>query len=227
MINMMPTRTAALKRRVAVSQQMRELGGTVEYLYWSARRTERFLNDNNIPIPQLTTTIASPARGWLPSLSRTVVDLGNRRPQIAKTIETALGQIAVNRFDGPSPIKYAKGTSPVVFGEFKTWDVKHERQPAVMFTAVDCEPEQAENWLLSAFSVAWITFLSMSWQLAPALMMGRLKRRWVSSSAPAVYNFIRSHGKQFDDLHYTPEQMARGGSEDSRWAGYVEGRWQG
>jgi hypothetical protein len=30
----------------------------------------------------------------------------------------------------------------------------------------------------------------------------------VSSSAPAVYNFIRSHGKQFDNLYYTPASMA-------------------
>ena len=187
---------------------MRELGGTVEYLYWPARRTERFLNDNNIPIPQLTTTIASPARGWLPSLSRTVVDLGNRRPQIAKTIETALGQIAVNRFDGPSPIKYAKGTSPVVFGEFKTWDVKHERQPAVMFTAVDYGRRGRELVAICLFG-SMDNFPEYVLAAGPGSDDGPFEEGWVSSSAPAVYNFIRSHGKQFDDLHYTPERMAR------------------
>jgi hypothetical protein len=31
---------------------------------------------------------------------------------------------------------------------------------------------------------------------------------WVSSSAPAVYNFIKSHGKQFDDPYLEPEEMA-------------------
>ena len=118
---------------------MGRLRGTVEYLYWSSRRTERFLNDNNLAVPQLTTTISSPGISWLPTFSRTVVDLGNRRPLIAKKIETALGQVAVSRFDGPRGITYAKGISPVIFGEFKNWDDREvlERQPALMFTAVD------------------------------------------------------------------------------------------
>jgi hypothetical protein len=43
----------------------------------------------------------------------------------------------------------------------------------------------------------------------PGSYVGPFEAGWVSSSAPAVYNFIRSRGKQFDDLHYTPERMAR------------------
>ena len=120
---------------------MGELGGVTQYLYWSSRRTERFLNDNNLPIPQLATTISSPSIRWLPTLSRTVVDLGNRRPLIAKKIETALGQVAVSRFDGPTGITYAKGLSPVVFGEFKNGSIR-------------------DQWLY-ACSAAWTTFLNM------------------------------------------------------------------
>lgn len=116
---------------------MGELGGTVEYLYWSARRTGRFIEDNNLATQQVTRTITSPALRWLPTLSRTATSSGSLRPQIARTIERALGQIAVTRFNAPGPIKYAKGTSAVVFGEFKTILVKPERQPALMFTAVD------------------------------------------------------------------------------------------
>jgi hypothetical protein len=188
-------------------EQMRELGGTVEYLYWSSRRTERFLNDNNISVPQLTTTIASPGRGWLPTFSRTVVDLGNRRPQIAKTIDAALGQMAVSRFDGPGPIKYAKGISPVVFGEFVTWGVEHERQPAVMFTVVDHGRRDKRSVAVCLFG-SMDNFPERVQTAGPAYDGGPFKEGWVSSSAPAVYDFIRSHGKQFDDLYYTPALMA-------------------
>lgn len=186
---------------------MRELGGTVEYLYWSARRTERFLNDNNIPVPQLTTTIASPGRGWLPTFSRTVVDLGNRRPQISKTIEAALGQMAVSRFDGPVPIRYAKSISPVVFGEFVTWGVEHERQPAVIFTVVDYDRRDKRSVAVCLFG-SMDNFPERVQTAGPGYDGGPLGEGWVSSSAPAVYNFIRSHGKQFDDLYYTPARMA-------------------
>jgi hypothetical protein len=186
---------------------MRELGGTVEYLYWSARRTERFLNDNDIPIPQLATTIASPGRGWLPTFSRTVVDLGNRRPQIAKTIEAALGQMAVSRFDGPGSIRYAKGISPVVFGEFVTWGVEHERQPAVIFTVADYDRRDKGSVAVCLFG-SMDNFPERVQAAGPAYDGGPLKEGWVSSSAPAVYNFIRSHGKQFDNLYYTPASMA-------------------
>jgi hypothetical protein len=186
---------------------MRELGGTVEYLYWSTRRTERFLNDNNIPVPQLSTTIASPGRGLLPTFSRTVVDLGNRRPQIAKKIEAALGQIAVRRFDGPSPIKYAKGTSPVVFGEFITWDVEHGRKPAVMFTAVDYDWQDRRSVAICLYG-SMDNFPEHVQAAGPGYDGGPLDEGWVSSSAPAVYNFIRSHGKQLDDPYYKPARMA-------------------
>jgi hypothetical protein len=32
---------------------MSELGGIVEYLYWPVRRTGRFIEDNNLVVPQL------------------------------------------------------------------------------------------------------------------------------------------------------------------------------
>jgi hypothetical protein len=118
-----------------------ELGETVEYLYGSSRRTGRFLEDNNIAIPQVTQTITSPAPRWLPTFSRSTTSSGSLRPQVAKAIERALGQIAVNRFNAPGPIQYAKGMSNVVFGEFKVYEFGTgrvpPRQPAVMFTAAD------------------------------------------------------------------------------------------
>ena len=188
---------------------MGELGGVTRYLYWSSRRTERFLNDNNIPIPQLTTAISSPAISWLPTFSRAVVDLGNRRPLIAKKIETALGQVAVNRFDGPSEITYAKGISPVVFGEFRSWNNLEDqvRQPALMFTAVDYDRKYPQSVAVCLFG-SMDNFPEYVQSAGSGYDGGPLREGWVSSSAPAVYDFIKSRGKQFDGMYYTAELMA-------------------
>lgn len=181
---------------------MGELGGTVEYLYWSARRTGRFIEDNNLAGPQVAWTITSPALRFLPTLSRTATSSGSLRPQIARTIERALGHIAVTRFNAPSPIKYAKGTSSVVFGEFKTWMVKPERQPAVMFTAVDYDRRDRGSVAICLYG-SMDNFLEYVQEAGPGFRDG-----WVSSSAPAVYNFIQSHGGQLDDPYFEDEDMA-------------------
>jgi hypothetical protein len=125
----------------------------------------------------------------------------------SKKIEAALGQIAVSRFDGPSPIKYAKGISPVVFGEFKTWNVKHERQPAVMFTAMDHDWRERKSVTICLFG-GMDNFPEYVQAAGPGFDGGPVGQGWVSSSAPAVYNFIRSHGKQLEDPYYTPDLMA-------------------
>jgi hypothetical protein len=181
---------------------MGELGGTVEYLYWSARRTGRFVEDNNLAAQQVAWTIATPALRWLPSLSRTATSSGSLRPQVARTIERALGQIAVTRFNAPGPIKYAKGTSSVAFGEFKTWMVKPERQPAVMFTAVDYDRRDRGSVAVCLFG-SMDNFPEYVQQAGPGFRDG-----WVSSAAPAVFNFIESHGEQFDDPYFEEGDMA-------------------
>ena len=116
---------------------MGELGGTVEYLYWSTRRTSRFMEDNGLSVQPVTRTFTTPAFGWLPTFSRSKMSVSGTRPQIAKVIEGALGQIAVTRFNAPGHIQYAKGTSTVVFGDFMVPSAQEEDRPAVMLTIVD------------------------------------------------------------------------------------------
>lgn len=116
---------------------MGELGGTVEYLYWSTRRTSRFIEDNGLSVQPVTRTFTSPSFGWLPTFSRSKTSASGVRPQIAKEIEGALGQIAVSRFNAPGPIQYAKGTSVVVFSEFMHVSSQREDRPTVIFTVVD------------------------------------------------------------------------------------------
>jgi hypothetical protein len=174
---------------------MAELGGVVEYLYWSDRRTGRFLEDNGLSIPQVAHTVTAPSFRWLLGFSRTATSQGTLRDQKARKIEDALGAIAVTRFDGPSPIKYAKGISAVVFGEFISL-LHPPRQPAVIFTLMDYNKHDRD-------SVAVCLYGSMDnfpeyVQSAGPCNDGNTKGGWVSSSAQTVFHFIRSHGQVFD-----------------------------
>lgn len=184
-----------------------ELGGTVEYLYWSKRRTNRFLEDNGLAVPSVTRTATSPSLGWLPTFSKSTTSSETLRPQVAKTIERSLGQIAVTRFDSPGPIRYAKGLSTVVFGQFKTWLVQPERQPAVIFTRADYD-EQDKGAVAVCLFGSMDNFPEYIQSGGPGFDGGHLTEGWVSSSAPAVYNFIASHGTRLDDPYFMPEDMA-------------------
>lgn len=184
-----------------------ELGGTVEYLYWSNRRVNRFLEDNDLVVRPVTRTVTSPSLSWLPSFSRSTTSSGNPRPQAAKIVESSLGQSAVSRFNSPGPIKYAKGLSTVVFGQFKTWLTKPARQPAVIFTAVDYDERDKESVAVCLFG-SMDNFPEYVQSGGPGFDGGLLTEGWVSSSAPAVYNFIASHGTQLDDPYFMPEDMA-------------------
>jgi hypothetical protein len=167
---------------------MGELGGTVEYLYWSARRTSRFMEDNGLSVQPVTHTLTSPAVGWLPTFSRSETSASGTRPQIAKAIENVLGQIAVTRFDAPGPIQYAKGTNLVVFSEFMHAVSPRENQPTVIFTMADYSRRNRE-------SVAICLFGSMDNYPEYIQDAGpNVKHGWSSSAAPTVFNFIKSHG---------------------------------
>ena len=171
---------------------MGELGGTVEYLYWSTRRTSRFIEDNGLSVQPVTQTFTSPSFGWLPTFSRSKTSASGVRPQIAKEIEGALGQIAVSRFNAPGPIQYAKGTSVVVFSEFMHVSSQREDRPTVIFTVVDHSRRDRG-------SVAVCLFGSMDNfpEYVQSAGPGYADEGWVSSSAPAVYNFLKSHGKEY------------------------------
>jgi hypothetical protein len=182
---------------------MGELGGTVEYLYWSTRRTSRFIEDNGLSVQPVTQTFTSPSFGWLPTFSRSKTSASGVRPQIAKAIEGALGQIAVSRFNAPGPIQYAKGTSVVVFSEFMHVSSQREDRPTVIFTVVDHSRRDRG-------SVAVCLFGSMDNfpEYVQSAGPGYADEGWVSSSAPAVYNFLKSHGKEYGWPCETPEEMA-------------------
>src|SRR5215471_18498551 len=127
------------QHRRTLPDRMNSMPATVEYIYWSDRRTKALLNGKNIPISVSTTkTVSSPAMKWFPSFSRSSTFDESPKPQLAKLVEGALRKDTVSGFNLPGRIKYAKGIGNVVFGEFVTWLVdKQGTEPAVMFTACD------------------------------------------------------------------------------------------
>ncbi len=175
---------------------MGELGGTVEYLYWSTRRTSRFIEDNGLSAQPVTRTFTSPAFGWLPTVSRSKTSVNGTRPQLAKAIEGALGQVAVTRFNAPGPIQYAKGMSTVVFGDFMGMPPEQEPRPAVMFTTVHYS--RKDRW-----SVPVCLFGSMDNFLEYIQASGpRTASGWSSSAAATVFKFVKSHGKELENRFY-------------------------
>jgi hypothetical protein len=130
----------------------------------------------------------------LPTFSRSKTNVSGGRPQIAKAIENAIGQIAVTRFNAPGPIQYAKGTSVVVFSEFMDVSSRREDRPTVIFTMVDHSRRDRG-------SVAVCLFGSMD-NYPEYIQNAGPKRNygWSSSAAPTVFNFIKSHGKNLGKL---------------------------
>jgi hypothetical protein len=162
------------------------------------------MEDNGLSVQPVTQTFTSPSFGWLPTFSRSKTNVSGVRPQIAKAIEEALGQIAVTRFNAPGPIQYAKGTSLVVFSEFMHVSSRREDRPTVIFTMVDQSRRDRG-------SVAVCLFGSMD--NYPEYIQDRGPKSnwgWSSSAAPTVFNFIKSHGKELGRHPFgsTPGEIA-------------------
>jgi hypothetical protein len=134
---------------------MGEMGGAVTYLYWSEQRITKFLNDNGIERPPITTTFTSPGLSMLPIISRAITRRRTSRSQITDLIENSLGQSAVTAFDAPAPIQYAKGLGDMTFGEFVVPQFVTNRidlaaapeptSPAVIFTQADYNLDNGDS----------------------------------------------------------------------------------
>lgn len=201
-----------------------ELGGTVEYLYWSTRRTSRFLEDNDLPVQPVTRTFTSPAFGWLPTFSRSKTSASGTRPQIAKVIEGALGRTAVSKFDAPGPIQYAKGMSTVVFGDFMSATIQEDESPAVMFTVADYSRRYRDAVAVCLFG-SMDNFPEYIRESGP-----RTGRGWTSSAARSVFKFLKSHGKEIEGVGLTdmdtPGEMCHAALQIARDQGTHKPSWE-
>jgi hypothetical protein len=184
---------------------MGEMSETVQYLYWSKRRTERFIEDNSLTSDSFSYTITTPSFGWLPTFSRTSSRLTDgTRPKIANAIEHSLGGMAVTSFNQAEEIEFAKGVGTTVFGEFVTWGKDGvSRSQAVLFTTADYSESDRSSVAVCLFG-SMENFPEHVQSAGP----GFDKEGWFSSAAPAVFNFIRSHGQALGFPCETREEMA-------------------
>jgi hypothetical protein len=201
---------------------MAELGGTVEYLYWSTRRTGRFMEDNDLSVQPVTRTFTSPAFGWLPTFSRTTTSANGTRPQIAKAIEDALGQTAVAKFNAPGPIRYAKGTGKVVFGDFISATEQEDESPAVMFTVADHSRRHRDGVAVCLFG-SMDNFPEVIRESGPRVEWG-----WSSSAARSVFKFLKSQGKEIEGYGFldTPGDICYAALQIARDQGIYKASWE-
>jgi hypothetical protein len=194
-----------LAHRLAGRQQpMEKLNGTVEYLYWSERRTDRFIEDNGLTWDSVSRTLATPSFSWLPTFSRTTSKVNDTRPKIASIIERYLDSTAVGSFDQPEEIQFAKGRGTMVFGEFRSAGKNGiSRSQAVIFTPADYNDTDPGSVAVCLFG-SMDNFLDRVQSAGP----GYENEGWFSSAAPAVLNFIRTHGQQMGFPCETREEMA-------------------
>jgi hypothetical protein len=179
------------------------------------------MEDNGLSVQPVTRTFSSPSLGWLPTFSRSRTSVSGTRPQVAKTIEVALGQIAVTKFNAPGRIQYAKGTSTVVFGDFMV-PVHQEDRPAVMLTIVDYSRRYRG-------SVAVCLFGSMD--NFPGYIQNsgpRTDRGWTSSEARSVFRFLKSYEGGLDSTpsRDTPGEMAAAALQIAQSQGVYKAAWE-
>jgi hypothetical protein len=165
-----------------------ELGGAVTYLYWSERRVQKILSDNDIKVPNNSTSVSSPSlNGLVPTVEYTSNASRPLRANIASLIERSLGQTAISRFDAETRARYAKGVGTVVFGEFIhdfQEHMKGENLRSLIFASCDYDESDKD-------SVGICLFGSMDNFADYAKASGTVSETgWTSSAAPSVLNFL-------------------------------------
>ena len=73
------------------------------------------------------------------------------RATIARLIEKDLASGAVTRFNAPPKIHYAKGTSQLIFGEFRTVSEAQSGKPALIWTAADYDNDDRHSVAICMF----------------------------------------------------------------------------
>jgi hypothetical protein len=190
--------------RESIRGTMSAANEATEYLYWSKRKTERLIEDNGLAPNSVSHTITTPSFGWLPTVSRSSSHENGGRPKMAKAIESWLGTLAVSSFDDPEEIRFAKGEGKMVFGEFLSSGKNGiSRSQAVIFSKADYNANDQGSVAVCLFG-SMDNFLDYVQSAGP----GYDKEGWFSSAAPAIENFIQSHGNALGFPCETPQEMA-------------------
>jgi hypothetical protein len=177
---------------------MGELGVIRSYAYWSDRRIRDIASANGIALERRVSwkakTASVPLIGSLEFAqeARTL-----DRAEVARRIETAIGDLAVQDFVTPPPVAFAKGVGHVEFAQLA--GVAEKRQGVVMYTNTRSSTGVRVDVCLFGSLENTADYVGGSDQ-PPA--------GWSSSAARTIARYIQSRGtinnSQWDD----PESLA-------------------
>jgi hypothetical protein len=180
---------------------MGELGVIRSYAYWSNRRIRDIASANGIALERRVSwkakTASIPLIGSLEFAqeARTL-----DRAEVARRIETAIGDLAVQDFVTPPPVAFAKGVGRVEFAQLA--GVAEKRQGVVMYTNTRSS---------TGVRVDVCLFGSLENTADYADYVGGCDQPpagWSSSAAQTIARYIQSRGtinnSQWDD----PESLA-------------------
>jgi hypothetical protein len=179
-----------------------ELGAICRYAYWSDRRIRSIAADNEIDLDRrLRLSLRSPALAMLPQAEVTKERRAVQRHEVARRIERAIGQLAVQDFVTPPPAAFAKGYSKITFAAYTRAypPTKGERTGVIAHTRiVSSNGSRVEVCLFGSLENC-ADYLSGNDVQAP---------RWSSSSYWSIEDFMNNRGTKPAQVYDDPESIA-------------------
>jgi len=174
-----------------------ELGAVRRYSYWSDRRIRQIAADNDINLtPRWLLGIRTPTLSILPQVEASERPGTPRRNKIAVKIETAIGLLAVEDFETPPPVRFAKGVGSLSFACFSSLYAK--KKALLIHTRTKSS---------SGCRVEICLFGSME-NCADYLGLQTEAPGWSSSSSSAIEEFVARRGTRNDSQWDDEESMA-------------------
>jgi hypothetical protein len=179
-----------------------ELGTIRRYSYWSDRRVRSIAADNEIDLDRrMHLTFKSPMLGLLPQAEVTKERKAVQRHEVAKRIEGAIGQLAVEDFVTPPPAAFAKGCGQVTLAAYTRWhpENKSERRGIIAHTStISSNGCRVEICLFGSVENS-ADYLSARDVEAPT---------WSSSSTWCIEEFIANQGSKPAPVYDDDESIA-------------------
>jgi hypothetical protein len=175
---------------------MGELGVIRSYAYWSDRRIREIASANGIALERRVSWKAKTASiPLIGSLEFAQEARRLDRAEVARRIETAIGDLAVQDFVTPPAVGFAKGVGHVEFAQFDGGVEK--RQGVVMHTSTRSSTGVRVDLCLFGSLENTADYVGGS---------DKPPKGWSSSAAPTIARYIQSRGtinnSQWDDPEF-------------------------
>jgi hypothetical protein len=200
-----------------------ELGTINRYSYWSDRRIRSIAADNSVDLERrwLLGIKFPTLLSFLPAAEFMEQQRIAQHHEIARKLERAIGQSAVEDFVTPPPTRFAKGNTPVTLAAYTRWhaEKKSERKGVIAHTrTVSSDGSYIEVCLFGSIENC-ADYLSASDAEAPT---------WSSSSTRAIEEFVRNRGTTpapiYDDDESIAVEIVRVFNNEGMTSRYVFGQ---